>query len=93
MVKFILNILFIVFGFFIFNKKSNAQNLDKIGTKDFLTIHGGINFNTVNYFVSGMESRRDTFTWFANGNLNISLLDVAIPLSYSYSNLGGKFTQ
>ncbi len=71
----------------------NAQNLEKIGQKDFMTIHGGINFNTVNYFVNGMESRRDPFTWFASGNITVSLLDVAIPLTYSYSNLGGKFTQ
>lgn len=72
---------------------SNGQNLEKIGTKEFFTIHGGLNFNTVNYFVNGMESRRNPFTWFASGNLTLSLLDVAIPLTYSYSNLGGKFTQ
>lgn len=71
----------------------HAQNLEKIGSKDFMTIHGGLNFNTVNYFASGIAPRRDPFTWFASGNLNISVLDVAIPLNYSYSNLGGKFTQ
>lgn len=70
-----------------------AQNLEKIGDKDFIKINGALNFNTVNYFVSGMESRRDPFTWFATGTLNINVLDVAIPLTYSYSNLGGKFTQ
>jgi len=83
--------------FFLFlisiGKFAIAQNFEKIGQKDFMTIHGGINFNTVNYFVNGMESRRDPFTWFASGNVTISLLDVAIPLTYSYSNLGGKFTQ
>lgn len=71
----------------------SAQNLDKIGSKEMLTIHGGINFNTVNYSAFNMENRRDPFTWFASGNLTINVLDVAIPLNYSYSNLGGKFTQ
>lgn len=72
---------------------AQAQNLDKIGKKDMFTVNGGVAFNTVNYFASGMDSRRDPFTWFATGNINFNFLDVAVPLTYSYSNLGGKFTQ
>jgi hypothetical protein len=84
---------YILFLIILGGSSLHAQNLEKIGSKDFMTIHGGINFNTVNYFANGMPARRDPFTWFASGNLNLSVLDVAIPLNYSYSNLGGKFTQ
>lgn len=58
-----------------------------------LTIHGGINFTSLLYFADGIPNRRDPFTFFANGNLNVSLLDWSIPVSYSYSNRKGNFSQ
>lgn len=55
---------------------------------------GGLTFNTITYLQSGLFSaRREPFTWFASGNLNLSILDVALPFTYTYSNQGGKFTQ
>lgn len=71
-----------------------GQNLNKIGKKDAVTVSGGINFNTITYLQSVLlNPSRDPFTWFASGNLNISILDVAFPFTYSYSNQGSKFTQ
>lgn len=71
-----------------------AQNLEKIGEKDMVKVSGGLAFNTVTYFSSGLVSpSREPFTWYASGNLNVSLLDVSLPFTYTYSNQGGKFTQ
>ena len=70
-----------------------SQNLEKLGKEDAITVHGGLNFNTVNYWSEGMLARRDPFSWFASGNLNISILDVSLPFTYSVSNQGSKFTQ
>lgn len=79
--------------FFTFIFQVNAQNLDKIGKEDILTIHGGINFTSLIYFADGIPDRRDPFSLFANGNLNASILDWSIPVSYSYSNRKGNFSQ
>lgn len=71
-----------------------SQNLDKLGGKDMVKVSGGVNFNTVTYAQSGKSfPSREPFTWFASGRINISILDVALPFTYTYSNQGGKYTQ
>jgi len=70
-----------------------SQNLEKIGKKDMVMLSGGINFNSVFYNAQGFEARRDPFTWYFNGNLTLTILDVSLPFTYSYSNLHGTFTQ
>jgi hypothetical protein len=70
-----------------------GQNLEKIGKKDMVTVTGGMNYNTVFYHADGFEPRRDPFTWYFNGNLNINILDVSLPFTYNYSNLHGTYTQ
>lgn len=72
----------------------SAQNLDKIGKKDMVSVHGGLNFSTISYMSDGIAfPSREPFTWFATGNVSISILDVALPFTYTYSNQGGKYTQ
>jgi len=34
-------------------------------------VSGGISANTITYASSGLEARRQPFTWTLNGNLNI----------------------
>lgn len=70
-----------------------CQNLEKIGKKDMVNVTGGMNFNNVFYNATGFEARRDPYTWYFNGNLNITILDVSLPFTYSYSNLHGTYTQ
>jgi hypothetical protein len=70
-----------------------SQNLEKIGKKEMVTVSGGMNFNNVFYNAQGFAARRDPYTWYFNGNLNITILDVSLPFTYSYSNLHGTFTQ
>ncbi len=70
-----------------------SQNLEKVGKKDMVTVGGGMNFNSVFYDAQGFEARRDPYTWYFNGNLNITILDVSLPFTFSYSNLHGTYTQ
>ncbi len=70
-----------------------AQNLEKIGKKDMFKLSGGLSFNTLFYEGNRGAADRQRLAWFANGNLNVSILDVNIPLSYSYSNNKGVFTR
>ncbi len=73
----------------------HGQNLDKIGKEGMLKVSGGLSFNTVTYAQSGLIiPTRDPFAWYASGNLNLSILDVSLPFTYTYSNLaGGNFRQ
>lgn len=77
-----------------FGSANFAQNLDKIGKEDMVTVSGGFNLNTITYASSGTNyAGRDPFTWFASGNITVNILDVSLPFSYTYSNRIGKFTQ
>jgi hypothetical protein len=71
----------------------SAQNLEKIGKKEMITISGGMNFNSIFYNAQGFAARRDPFTWYFNGNLNVNILDVSFPFTYSYSNLHGTYSE
>jgi len=84
---------FTVLSLFIVGAVS-AQNLDKLGKKGMVKVSGGLNFNTISYASSGVAfPSREPFTWYASGRVNISILDVALPFTYTYSNQGGKYTQ
>lgn len=70
-----------------------AQNLDKIGKKDMVKVGGGLNYSSVLYNAEGIPNRRQPFTWFLNGNINVSFLDVSLPFTFNYSNNQIAYTQ
>ncbi len=78
---------------FLLPVKTFSQNLEKIGKKDMVTVNGGMNFNSIFYNAQGFAPRRDPYTWYFNGNLNVNILDVSLPFTYSYSNLHGTYSQ
>jgi hypothetical protein len=86
-------LLFLSFSFFLLPSLTNSQNLDKIGQSDMVTLSGGINFTSMFYHANGIDNRRDPFTQYASGNITINFLDVSMPVTYSYSNQKGTFTQ
>jgi hypothetical protein len=75
----------------LFSTKAEAQNLDydaiKGATK--IKINGGVSANSV-FYNSNQRSSREPFTYMLQGNINISWLTFAIPISYSYSNQGSN---
>jgi hypothetical protein len=72
---------------------ATAQNLDVISLKKGIDASGSVNFNTVAYKAFGMEQRRDPFSWFLSGSLNLTLFGYAAPFSFSYSNAGKNYSQ
>jgi hypothetical protein len=80
--------LFLLTGFSV-----QSQNLEKIGKKDMVTVNGGVNYNGIFYNADGISNRRPPYSWFLNGNLNINILDVSLPFTYSYSNLSSNYSQ
>ena len=83
--------LFIVL--LIFSNAVFSQNLEKLGKKDMIGVSGGLNFNSIFLNTNNPNSNRDPFSWYMNGNVNISVLDWSIPFTYSYSNQQGTYTQ
>src|SRR5688572_17405042 len=70
-----------------------GQNLETIGKEKPIKISGGVSLTQIAYGVSGIESRRSPYSYFASGNLNVSLYGFSIPLSFSLSNQNVTFQQ
>ena len=77
------------------SNSSWGQNFDKIGNKgERASVSGGFQINSIGYAQSGLVTpSREPFTWFASGNVNVNILDVALPFTFTYSNQGGSYTQ
>jgi len=70
-----------------------AQNLESIGKENPLSVTGGVSLNQVFYTASGIDARRDPYSYFASGNVNFSLYGWSVPLSFSFSNQNSSFQQ
>lgn len=73
--------------------KSTGQDLTDLSEKEPVKVTGGLGYNAIGYHADGIEARRDPFTWYLNGNLNIAIYDFAIPLNFSYTNRQLNYTQ
>lgn len=54
---------------------------------------GGISANQIFYSASGIDARRDPYSYFLSGNVNFNLYGWSIPLSFNYSNQNVSFQQ
>ncbi|UII27542.1 hypothetical protein LVD15_03670 [Fulvivirga maritima] len=70
-----------------------AQDLSNLSEKEPVKVNGGVSYNMIGYNAQGIEQRRDPFSWYLNGNLNISLYDFSIPLTFSYTNRQLNYSQ
>jgi hypothetical protein len=70
-----------------------AQNLADIGKSNPITVTGGVSLNQIFYTASGIENRRDPYTYYAAGNVNFSLYGWNVPLSFAVSNRNTSFQQ
>jgi hypothetical protein len=71
----------------------SGQDLSNIGKVNPVTITGALSLNQVFYTASGIENRRDPYTYYASGNVNFSLYGWNVPLSFSLSNRNYSFQQ
>lgn len=51
-----------------------------------LKITGGFQFDQIVYGMSGIEARREPYTYFATGNINFSIFQLNLPLSFTFTN-------
>lgn len=71
----------------------SAQDLEKIGKKDVLKVNGGLNYSSVFYNASGIQGRRQPFTYFINGNITGNIAGISLPYTFNYSNNQLSYTQ
>jgi hypothetical protein len=83
--------IFVIGAFF--QSDVYSQNLETIGKEKPIKISGGVSLSQIGYAASGIDSRRDPYSYYATGNLNVSLYGWSVPLSFSYSNQGVSFQQ
>lgn len=77
----------------VFYQNVQSQNLEAIGKEKPVTVTGGVSLSQIFYTASGVESRRDPYTYFASGNVNFNLYGWSVPLSFSVSNQSTSFQQ
>ena len=65
---------------------AHSQDLGNITKEDPVQVSGGINATGIGYAAQGIDSRRDPYNWFMDGNINLSLYGWSVPFSFSYSN-------
>lgn len=70
-----------------------AQNLESIGKEKPFSFAGGLSFNQIFYSASGVQLRRDPYSYVAGGNVNLSIYGWSIPLTFSVSNQQTAFSQ
>ena len=76
-----------------FSPDAFPQNLESIGKPKPFSIAGGVSASQIFYTASGIEPRRNPYSYFLSGNLNLSLYGWSVPLSFSYSNQHVSFQQ
>ncbi len=84
----------------IFVQYSYAQSIDienigkntkeKLKDKKPFKITGGINASTI-FYTGNTNSGRDPFSYYLNGNVNLGLYGITVPLSFSFTNSGFSY--
>ncbi|MDR0864224.1 MAG: hypothetical protein LBO74_04735 [Candidatus Symbiothrix sp.] len=69
----------------------DVENLGNITKNKPVTLNGGLSAGSV--FYAGNQQGRQDWTYYLNGNLNISLFgQINIPVSLNFNNLGADFS-
>jgi hypothetical protein len=63
---------------------------EKLKDKKPLKISGGVNASTI-FYAGNFNSGRDPFSYYLNGNVNLSLYGINMPLSFSFTNSGFSY--
>ncbi len=75
------------FFFFVTLTIAQTVDLETLGKGKAFKLGGGISSNGV-FYNSNQDGGRAPFTYFLQGNLNISFYQFSMPISYSWSNQG-----
>lgn len=69
-----------------------GQAIDQLDVNKGLQLSGSITTSNIGYLTSGVK-RRDPFSSYLSGNLNLNLFGYSMPFTFSYSNRQASYTQ
>lgn len=84
---------YLFFFFVLLSHTLVGQNLEKIGSKDMGKVSGGLSSNFVGNTSWNQSQYRDPFAWVLGGNITVTILDVSLPFTFSFSDAGKSYTQ
>ncbi|MEM9337884.1 MAG: hypothetical protein AAGA66_04095 [Bacteroidota bacterium] len=67
----------------------SAQDVERLLKGSPISLSGSIAVNQIGYAASGIESRRDPYSFFASGGLTFGFYEWSFPFSFTYSNQQG----
>jgi hypothetical protein len=71
-----------------------AQDLEQIGKSQLLKFSGSVSASQVLYGIKGIENRREPYTYYLNGNLNLAIAGIIdAPFTFTYSNQEARYKQ
>jgi hypothetical protein len=70
-----------------------AQELSKNKSLRPVRLNGNISANSTSYSVSGIDARREPFSWIFTGSVNLSLFGIDVPFSATVSEQQRAFRQ
>jgi hypothetical protein len=84
----------LLLSFFMVALDAKAQDLGAIGSREKpVRFSGGVSASQIAYAASGMQNRRDPYTYFLSGNLAMDLYGWSVPVSFNFSNQRFAFQQ
>lgn len=72
---------------------SFSQNLENLSEKEPVKVNGGLSLSQIAYKANGIPDRRDPYSYFLTGNINVSLYGWSVPFSFALSNQNRSFQQ
>jgi hypothetical protein len=72
---------------------SLAQDIEQIDLKKPIRLSGSINLQLEHYSASGLENRKQPFSWMITGAPVLTILGVQMPFSFLFSNFENRYYQ
>lgn len=70
-----------------------AQDLADINLKQPVRFSGNLNVQLERYTATGIQNRRQPFSWLIAGNPSVNILGVELPFSFLFSNFENRYYQ
>lgn len=70
-----------------------AQDIEDIDVKHPVHLSGNVNLLLESYSATGIQNRKQPFTWMITGNPTLTVYGVDLPFSFLFSNFDNKYYQ
>jgi hypothetical protein len=85
--------LYLILFLLLISKLLPAQDLETIAKQKPFEIHGSTSLNLIGYGVTGIEPRRQPFSWVLSANVTASVYGIQLPFSFTISDQQKSYAQ